>query len=55
MSLKIKYGWFLLGGLYAFAAAGAETTNAGARAVSSIDMMNFKLGKSERSSFSGLM
>jgi len=44
MSLKTMCFWFLLGGLPAFAAAGAETANASARAVSSVDVMSWSLG-----------
>jgi len=44
MSLKIKCGGFLFGGLPTVAAVGAETTNASARAVSSVDMMSWSMG-----------
>lgn len=44
MSLKIKLAWFLFGWLIAFAAVGAETANATARAVSSVDLMSWSLG-----------
>jgi flagellar protein FliO/FliZ len=45
MSLKTKRYWFLLGWFPAcIAAAGTETANATARAVSSVDMMSWSMG-----------